>query len=123
MNDTVNHPAHYTGRNIGYECIDITQYQTFCAGNAIKYLWRYKDKGNTVEDLKKARWYAIRASQRKEQVDIAHGQCGDILLSLITVTHGYESAAWTGLLQRNWHMVSAALHEMIKGYENDTDSH
>lgn len=117
MTGNVNHPKHYTGRNIGHECIDITQYQTFCIGNAIKYLWRYKDKGNPVEDLEKALWYAIRASQRQEQANINDGQCGDILLSLITVTHGYESTAWTGLLQHNWHIVSTALHTMIKEYE------
>lgn len=123
MTGNINHPKHYTGRNIGYECIDITQYQTFCTGNAIKYLWRYKNKGNPVEDLEKARWYAIRASQRQEQVHINDGQCSDILLKLITVTHGYESTAWTGLLQRNWLIVSTAIHMMIKEYENDTSTH
>lgn len=54
MKDSVNHPDHYTGRSIGYECIDLTQCQTFCTGNAIKYLWRYQDKGKPLEDLEKA---------------------------------------------------------------------
>ena len=123
MTDNIDHPSHYTGRNVGYECIDITQYQTFCAGNAIKYLWRYKDKGNPVEDLKKARWYATRASQRGEQINVAFGQCSDILLNLITVTYGYESVAWTGLLQRKWRIVLSALDMMIKESENDTSTH
>lgn len=123
MTDNVNHPAHYTGRNIDYECIDITQYQPFCTGNAIKYLWRYKDKGTPVEDLKKARWYATRASQRQEQVNITYGQCNDILLSLITVTHGYESAAWTGLLRQEWDIVLPAIDMMIKEDKNDTKAH
>lgn len=119
MTDNIDHPAHYTNRDVGYECIDITQYQTFCVGNAIKYLWRYKDKGNPVEDLKKARWYAAKASTRQETVNLTASQCSDILPSLITVTHGYESTAWTGFLRREWHTVLSALDMMIEECEND----
>lgn len=122
MTDNIDHPDHYTGRNIGYECIDITQYQTFCTGNAIKYLWRYKSKGNPVEDLKKARWYAARASMRRETVNLT-SQCNDIILKLITITHGYESAAWTGFLQRNWSAVLSAFDMMIEEGENDANTH
>lgn len=61
--DNVNHPPHYNsnpakcdcGRRI--ECIDITRHQSFNIGNAIKYLWRCNLKGNSIEDLKKAKWY------------------------------------------------------------------
>jgi hypothetical protein len=60
--DSVNHPKHYNnskaececGRQI--ECIEVTRHLNFNIGNAIKYLWRYKDK-NGVEDLQKAIWY------------------------------------------------------------------
>ena len=114
MKDNVNHPAHYTGRSIGYECIDITQYQTFCTGNAIKYLWRYKDKENPTEDLKKARWYAHRASMMQERVDIAIGCCGTILRRIIASTEGFEKAAWLGLMQSDWHLVIEALTQMIE---------
>lgn len=117
MTSTIDHPAHYTGRDIGYECIDITQHQTFLVGNVIKYLWRYEAKGHPAEDLRKARWYATRASQSQEKVNLASGQCNDILLSLITITRGYESVAWTGLLQRKWHITLAALDMMIKEIE------
>lgn len=54
MSDNINHPTHYNGRSIGYECILLAKRQYFCTGNVIKYLWRYKDKGDPVEDLKKA---------------------------------------------------------------------
>ena len=30
--------------------------ESFCAGNVIKYTYRYKEK-NGLEDLKKAQWY------------------------------------------------------------------
>jgi malate/lactate dehydrogenase len=33
------------------------EFQGYCKGNAMKYLWRYKYKGKPVEDLKKAQWY------------------------------------------------------------------
>ena len=61
--DNVNHPPHYTslkamcsGCEKTIECIDVTRHLSFNIGNAIKYLWRYKDK-NGIEDLQKAIWY------------------------------------------------------------------
>lgn len=61
-NDPVNHPTHYTDSfdTLPVECIDLTQYQTFCAGNVTKYLFRcgQKDIGdNGYQDFKKAIWY------------------------------------------------------------------
>lgn len=60
--ETVEHPQHYNQGNI--ECIDsmesafgADEVSSFCKLNAFKYLWRAGDKINTVEDLKKARWY------------------------------------------------------------------
>lgn len=59
INDSVNHPAHYTRGKI--ECIDFIQDQelNFCRGNAIKYIVRagFKDPEKEVEDLKKAVFY------------------------------------------------------------------
>lgn len=60
--DAVNHPKHYTSGKI--ECIDaleaatagLTGIEAVCTANAIKYLWRWKQKGG-AEDLRKARWY------------------------------------------------------------------
>lgn len=114
MTDNINHPTHYNGRGIGYECIDLARHQTFCAGNAIKYLWRYKDKGTPAEDLRKARWYALEASMMQESVDISDENCRTILLRLVESTSGYESAAWTGLLEDEWCIVVSALDEMIE---------
>ena len=62
MNDPVNHPAHYCQGNI--ECIDVIEAalgpegaKAFCMGNAVKYLFRHRNKGNPVQDVKKAEWY------------------------------------------------------------------
>ena len=61
MNDTVNHPAHYTQGTI--ECIEAIkaaltpeEFRGFCKGNALKYIWRERHKGNS-ESLLKAQWY------------------------------------------------------------------
>jgi len=65
--NNVDHPPHYTSHPSGIECIEITEYFNFCLGNAIKYIWRHALKGNSVEDLKKARWYLDRELTRLER--------------------------------------------------------
>lgn len=54
--DAIN-PAHYRKHPSGIECIEVTRHMNFNVGNAIKYLWRYMDKGDPIENLKKAQWY------------------------------------------------------------------
>ena len=48
----------------GIECIDAIkasmsgeEFRGYLKGNALKYLWRYQDKGNPAQDLAKAKWY------------------------------------------------------------------
>ena len=77
VNDPVNHPAHYTAHPSGVECITITEHFNFNIGNAIKYLWRAGLKGNAVEDLKKAAWYATREAQRIEAAAHLASQGGE----------------------------------------------
>lgn len=59
MNDTVNHPSHYTDGKI--EVIDFIEQKNlnFHRGNAVKYIARAgkKDPKKEVEDLRKAVWY------------------------------------------------------------------
>jgi hypothetical protein len=60
--DPIN-PSHY--KQGGMECIEAIKaalsdgFPDYLRGNAMKYLWRYKEKGG-VDDLKKARWYLDR---------------------------------------------------------------
>jgi hypothetical protein len=64
MSDKIN-PDHYKQGAI--ECIDaleaatinLTGINAVCTANAIKYLWRWKEK-NGLEDLRKAQWYINR---------------------------------------------------------------
>ena len=62
--DPVNHPKHYTQHPSGVECIDIVEHMNFNLGNAIKYIWRAGDKGDIIEDLRKAAWYLNREIAR-----------------------------------------------------------
>ncbi len=64
MTDTVNHPPHYNSHESGVEAIDICEHMNFCVGNAVKYVWRAGQKGDRIEDLKKARWYLARERER-----------------------------------------------------------
>lgn len=78
MSDNVNHPSHYTQG--GVECIEAIKSATsnlmgieaVCTANAIKYLWRWKEK-NGIEDLNKAKWYIdyliINSNQKTEPAD------------------------------------------------------
>lgn len=61
--DMVNHPPHYKDAS-GIECIEVTQHMRFCEGNSFKYVYRAGSKGNLIEDLKKAAWYAERSWNR-----------------------------------------------------------
>tara|TARA_R100001086_G_C11812769_1_gene252014 strand:- start:596 stop:841 length:246 start_codon:yes stop_codon:yes gene_type:complete len=57
MAEKVNHPAHYNSGKI--EVIDAIHDWglDFCLGNVVKYVARHNHKENSLEDLKKAKWY------------------------------------------------------------------
>ena len=65
----VDHPSHYAKHPSGVECITVTEHFNFNRGNAIKYIWRAGEKGDEIEDLKKAAWYIAREIQRLEWVN------------------------------------------------------
>lgn len=65
--DPVNNPTHYNSHPSGIECIQVTEHMNFNLGNVVKYLWRAGEKGNLLEDLKKAAWYLNREIERVSQ--------------------------------------------------------
>ncbi|MGW2539337.1 DUF3310 domain-containing protein [Kitasatospora sp. NPDC001574] len=69
--DAVNHPSHYTWLPV--EVIEITRHFGFVRGNAIKYLLRADFKSNTLEDLKKARWYIDYEIRQLKDANDLHG--------------------------------------------------
>lgn len=62
MSDNVNHPVYYGGEDDVYEAIKIIEAWSmgFHLGNCVKYIIRAGNKGDALEDLKKARWYLDR---------------------------------------------------------------
>lgn len=63
--DAIN-PSHYRKHPSGIECIEVVRHMNFNTGNAMKYIWRYLDKGDPVENLKKAQWYLDDEIRRLE---------------------------------------------------------
>lgn len=67
--EMVNHPDHYQTRS-GIEVIDVIEAFDlgFNLGNVTKYVLRSEKKFNTLEDLKKAKWYLEREIANREKI-------------------------------------------------------
>ena len=54
------------------------EFMAFCKGQVIKYLWRYKHKGNPIEDLEKAelyqKWLISTAKGEVQLIGVRGGQ-------------------------------------------------
>tara|TARA_R100000458_G_C8220469_1_gene205002 strand:- start:560 stop:805 length:246 start_codon:yes stop_codon:yes gene_type:complete len=77
MAEKVNHPAHYNSGKI--EVIDAIHDWglDFCLGNVVKYVARHNHKENSLEDLKKAKWYLeyfIAGLEGEEEPDKIKGK-------------------------------------------------
>ena len=60
--DNVNSPSHYRyGKKetieVIQDCMTDDEYHGYLKGNVLKYVSRYKFKGEPLEDLQKAHWY------------------------------------------------------------------
>lgn len=68
----INHPAYYTQGEV--ECIDaiksavkgLNGMEAVCVANAMKYLWRWKQK-NGRKDIEKAKWYIDKLLEETEK--------------------------------------------------------
>jgi len=69
-------PPHYNSHPSGVECVVIAEHMTFCAGNAMKYLWRADQKGSQLEDLAKSKWYIEREIARLGKSGCGRKDCG-----------------------------------------------
>lgn len=60
--ELVNNPQHYGGKENPYEAIKVIEAWEldFHLGNAVKYIARLGKKDDTLQELKKARWYLDR---------------------------------------------------------------
>ena len=63
--DNVNAPSHYLhGKketiDVICDCMTGDEFHGYLKGNILKYVSRYKFKGEPLEDLQKAQWYLNR---------------------------------------------------------------
>jgi|TARA_R110000765_G_scaffold330590_1_gene421340 hypothetical protein len=68
--NAIDHPGHYGGKDNLYEAIKVIEAYNlnFSLGNVIKYVLRAgKKNSDTIEDLKKARWYIERQIENLEK--------------------------------------------------------
>ena len=56
LEDPIN-PSHYRKHPSGIECIEIIRHMNYNLGATVKYIWRYMDKDDPIENLKKAQWH------------------------------------------------------------------
>ena len=98
MTDMVNNPPHYQDAS-GIECIEVTRHMGFCDGNCFKYLYRAGKKGDAIEDLEKAKWYAKQAKDM-----------GDYAIS----DRELIRKIWKIALYRKNH-IALAMHSIVDG--------
>lgn len=113
--DMVNHPPHYKDAS-GIECIEVTKHMQFCGGNCFKYLYRAGKKGSTVEDLKKAAWYADKAWENEEVVLIKPMR----LIEKIAVHRsGNIADAMRFIYEDHWAMAKRSIEAEIARLESE----
>ena len=70
--DMVHHPNHYTYKSrecnkiIEIMCENINESEAYYLGAAIKYLYRYPMKNNSIQDLEKAKTYIDMIIEKME---------------------------------------------------------
>lgn len=116
--DMVNHPPHYKDAS-GVECIEVTKHMSFCGGNCFKYLYRAGSKGDLLEDLKKAMWYADYARVHEGRIGLF--QRLKISKNIKTISkHRYYriSSVMDLILSRDWMWVATEIDHLIQDIES-----
>ena len=113
--DMVNEPPHYKDES-GIECIEVTKHMGFLGGNCFKYLYRAGKKGSTVDDLKKAAWYAERAWLMGEIVPDA---AMDSIVPILKRRSGNIADAMQFIHDDHWAMVEQRIEAEIARLELD----
>lgn len=71
--EKIDHPDHYGG-DTTYEAIKVIEAWglNFCLGNVVKYISRCGKKpgSDPIDDLRKARVYLVRESEKKYSADL-----------------------------------------------------
>lgn len=113
--DMVNHPPHYKDES-GIECIEVTKYMSFLGGNCFECLYRAGSKGDAIEDLKKAAWYAEQAWQMEEITDI---RLLDKIIKIAEFRGGNISDAMECIFEDMWADAKRAIEAEIARLESE----
>jgi hypothetical protein len=99
VSDAINHPDYYGGDE-PYEVIkvlrawDLELARGFCWGNLVKYTARAGKKGSTVEDRKKAQWYADELVSIEEELAGKPSKIVRVAVDYSLVTIDWEKRAY-----------------------------
>ena len=70
IKDDINKPEHYTLPRAASDCFSVQQQLGLLTDHpvaaAFKYIWRCKQKGTELKDLKKAQWFITKAIELYE---------------------------------------------------------
>lgn len=118
--DMINNPPHYKDES-GIECIEVTRYMQFCGGNCFKYLYRAGQKGDVIEDLEKARWYAERAWICDREVYDTTGEWLQNILAVAKQRQGNIRSAICSMVQHDWQDVEYYINAEIDRLKSEVD--
>jgi len=99
MKESVNHPEHYNNHKSGVEAIKVCESMGFNLGNAFKYTFRRNDKGDVVENLKKALWYVEYEIDRRHRHNLNKIK---YVLSLFDLQRRKEYIERENLINKIW---------------------
>ena len=80
VDDKVHSPSHYKhGKketiDVIQDCMTDDEYHGYLKGNVLKYVSRYKFKGEPLQDLEKAQWYLNRLIKEVKWVTVKRWLC------------------------------------------------
>lgn len=125
MNHPVNSPDHYVKNTCGFEPIEATEHMSLSLGSAFAYIFRAKQKGTYVQDMRKAQWYLQREAARVEMFEVHYREqdrlgvnvLEDILHEATFDENDYEQTICKSLLicctsSRSWQETVRHLKQM-----------
>lgn len=118
--DMVNNPAHYKDAS-GIRCCEVSDLMMFNSGNCFKYLYRCGSKFDDIEDLGKARWYAMRAyltgdNNQPNSIEWDHN-----VKTIASYRGSGIYKAMTAIRSYSWLAVAAFISDEIARLESEAD--